>query len=192
MKTPAKVLLAALATAALGGVLYAAPGDGTGTPATGEGSGSAAARPLSPEQMKTELTQRITDSTNDARAVKRLQIAARTEQNALKLTCINDKFIQIKGLQNLIDGTISEFKTALDDGDQMAMTAAYGTGVEHTNEIRTLKEAAMACLGEVRSTDGDGDLDVDGPDVADDPTDNNPFDDDANFIEPSVFITPFF
>lgn len=183
-----KLLAAALATAALattGGVLIAAPGD---KPAASDKKADPnAPAPLSMTQLRNDIETFGPQAKADGTAVVRLQIAARKTKDIIKLNCVNDKLVQVKGLLNLIDDDKASFTAARQEDDLAACGDARANLVKRVGEVRRLKEEAMACLGDELSHISDGDVDVDGPDMPDDPTDDGY----VNPLEPPAYVTPW-
>src|SRR5690348_13825861 len=81
-----------------------------------------APKPATAAQMQTasqEIKQQIDD---DLRHVLHLQALARRGKDVIKLTCINDKLVQIKAQMDLYDNAKLQLDTAISNGDGTAPT----------------------------------------------------------------------
>ncbi len=136
------------------------------------------------ESLTRKLAELEKQAKEDLRHVQRLRAVAKKAKDVVKLNCVNDKLLEIRALLNVIDVDRSRLESSVVAGDA---AAAYGDVVKNTGSVRGLKEEANACIGEDLTYAGDSDLDVDGPDLPDDPTDD-PFDDG---IEAPGYKTPF-
>ncbi|MBP6525300.1 MAG: hypothetical protein KA249_07800 [Dermatophilaceae bacterium] len=138
------------------------------------------------EELERKLADLEQQSRQDLRHVQRLRAVARKAKDVVKLNCVNDKLLEIRALLNVIDVDRGRLDSAGLGGAE-GRQAAYGDVVKNTSNIRGLKEEANACVGEDLTYSGDSNLDVDGPDLPDDPT-VDPFDDG---IESPSYKTPF-
>jgi hypothetical protein len=130
--------------------------------------------PSVPTQTSAEMTtalQGFTKEITDAyRLVQQLQLQARKDKDVIRLNCINDKLIQMKAMRNIFDEAKSRFETA-DSGTEQ--TIRFDETRESWNKIRTLREQAQLCVGEVQfQSESKGGWDA--PDIPDDPS-KNPF-----------------
>jgi hypothetical protein len=129
----------------------------------------------------------------DMRSAMHLKETARKQKDVIKLGCVNDRLIQIKAQSNIADMQNQELHVALDKGapetsslyDQLAQT---GEGV------RRLREEASTCVGEPELTKLIDGTEVSSPNIVDDPTADNPFQNPVGGvdIEPPGFASPFF
>jgi hypothetical protein len=187
----AGLLGAALATT--GGVLIAAPGDAAkadpkGGDKPGDKPGGKDAPKLpSLQEMRVAVNTSLTAAAEDEKSVHRLRIAAKKDKDVIKLNCVNDKLVQINGLLNLLDDTVEAFKAASIENDTDAARTPHGEIADKSTQIRRLKEEALACFGDELGHIGDGEVEVDGPDMPDDPTQGFP----GNDLEPPVYVTPW-
>lgn len=147
-------------------------------------SGSITAK-VSAQEMLTQIAALATASENDAQSVLRLQIKARTAKDVIRLNCINDKLLQIKALRNTLDEAKFEFDASV--GDAEGQSHQFALVTVSAENIRTLREEAQACAGEDDMFVGPSQVNVTGPDIPDDPSDN-PFDDP---IEQPGYASPF-
>lgn len=195
----AGLLGAALVTT--GGVLIAAPGDDAKTKVDAKDKGSDkdkdkdkggdqdkdAPKPLTLQEMRVAVNNSLTAAAEDEKSVHRLRIAAKKDKDVIKLNCVNDKLVQINGLLNLLDDSVEAFKAASIENDTDAARDPHGEIASKSTQIRRLKEEAMACFGDELGDMADGEVEVDGPDMPDDPTQGFP----GNDLEPPVYVTPW-
>lgn len=147
-------------------------------------SGSITAK-LSPQEMLTRIGTLTTAAENDAQTVLRLQIKARTDKDVIRLNCINDKLLQIKALRNTVEEAKIEFDASV--GDAEGQAHQFSRVTLSSENIRTLREEAQACAGETDMFVGPNQVDVTGPTIPDDPS-NNPFDEP---IEQPGYASPY-
>lgn len=137
-------------------------------------------------QQSEAIKKQIDD---DNRHVLHLQALARKEKDVIKLTCINDKLVQLKAELDLYDTANLQLETSINNGDGTA-SAAFGD-VEHTgNDVKRLRGEADACAGELDLYKQESNTDVERPPGLDDPTGGfTP--PDLPDVDPPAFATPF-
>lgn len=106
------------------------------------------------------------------RFVQQLQLQARKSKDVIRLTCINDKLIQMKAVQNIFDDVRARSGTT---GSTTEEGLVLEQGRDSWNKMRSLREQAQACVGEVQFQ-SESKSGWQGPDIPDDPS-NNPFPD---------------
>jgi hypothetical protein len=121
---------------------------------------------LSVEEMNGRLPALIIKADEDVKIVLVLQLKARKEKDVIKLTCINDKLLQIRALRNTMDREKSAFDGAAASIEtQQEVFTDLST---HSADIHVLREQAQVCAGEGElKTDSSGEWT--GPDIPDDP-----------------------
>lgn len=122
----------------------------------------------------------------DIRHVKHLQAQARKQQDVIKLTCINDKLVQLLAQANLFDKEKSELADFLSTNDD-ARFNTYELVVDRATRVHKLREEASVCAGEGEIAAASDNL-VNDPDFGIDPTRGDPFDPG---IEPPGYASPF-
>lgn len=98
----------------------------------------------------------------DTNTVQGLQLRARKDKDVVRLTCINDKLLQIRALRNIFDNLRGNFETSESAAD-------YDQIVATTISIRQLREQAQVCAGETQFI-SDMQNGYTGPDIPDDPS----------------------
>lgn len=189
---PADPAAAGSASATVGGSAAAGGGASVGGSAGVGGSASvtgAAQRPLTGVQMQQEVVNAKEAAARDASKVVLLQGSARTEQDVIKLSCVNDKFVQIKGEQNVFDEQSAQLNVVIDTEDRFT---AFATVSATANRIHKLRVAAEACAGTSELVSDMGNS-VTGPTITDDPTAGIPFSDNGTptVIEPPAYASPY-
>jgi hypothetical protein len=116
-----------------------------------------------------------------------LQARAREKKDVIKLNCVNDKLVQAKAQMNIADGQSSTLQTSLDRRSPDA--EAQYRELRDTNErIGKLKEEAAACMGETELFKQESGVEVERPEIVDDPTSVDPYPEE---IEPPAYASPF-
>ncbi len=141
-------------------------------------------------QAKVDSTRQQIEADN--RHVLHLQAVARKEKDVIKLTCINDKMVQLKAQQNLFDAAVLQL-----DAVAVSQIASQGA-LDDMNKVglavKKLRGEADGCAGELELYKQESNTSVDRPEL-DDPTDGEPFMDPEQIGEPDVdvpaYATPF-
>jgi len=148
---------------------------------------------LSPAEMRVKAEQMKKDNDEDLRHVLHLQALARKEKDVIKLTCINDKLIQLKAQRNLFDTAALQLDQQVSSGDD-SPKVAYADLEKATFDIKKLRGEADGCAGELEMYKQESKTDVERPNL-DDPTDGDPFHPpelgDHPPIDQPGFATPF-
>jgi hypothetical protein len=190
MKTLRKILLgAALVGLASAGTLYAqtAPPAGgadeadTSVPMTKETQLSSAEMAAKAKTLQGEMDANF-------KFISELKVRARKQKDVIKLNCINDKFLQIKALLNIAEGAQANLEVAIMSRDDDARTHEFSKVTISAEKIQALRNEAETCIGEDLTYVGPTDVEVDAPEMPDDPTATDPFDDG---IEPPAYASPF-
>jgi hypothetical protein len=185
MKSLKKLLVSALLVG-ISGTLLAQPGAGDDPP-TSLVTGTKAVT-LTPEEMVERAAQLGAQSKENLRTIVELQLIARREKDVIKLNCINDKLLQAKALQNLLELADEDLQSSLGARDNDAVHHHYTRVTISAENIKTLRQEAGGCAGETSSYTGGTIVEVTGPDIPDDPT-SDPF--GADGIEPPAYASPF-
>lgn len=130
------------------------------------------AQPSLPVDMQVQVDTTRKQIEADNRHVLHLQAIARKEKDVIKLTCINDKLVQLKAQQNLFDSAVLQLEAVAQNA------VAAKTALEDVNkaglEVKKLRGEADGCAGELEMYKQESQADVQRPDL-DDPTDGEPF-----------------
>ena len=193
-----KTVFAALLVAGLasGGFLAAQPAD---DPADDEplpevtASGQTQAD-LSPREMATEADRIIEEMEAIHVRVLQLQASARKAKDVIKLNCVNERLLAVKQLLNIAEAAQNDMVEAISGGDRTSQVHYYGQVKLASERAAAERDGAEGCIGEEIIFVGPTEVDVDGPDVADDPTDdpNDAFDTVSDdYFERPAYATPF-
>jgi hypothetical protein len=124
----------------------------------------------------------------DMRFVLHLKEQAKKEKDVIKLGCVNDRIVQLKAKMNLSDETRAAIEDAFarNSDERHALLITYG---DHAQQIRQLREEAVACIGapELYKQESGGN-ETDHPPIPDDPMKDDPFHED---VEPPGYASPF-
>jgi len=124
---------------------------------------------------------------NDYRHVLSSKERAAKQKDVIKLTCVNDKLVQVKAQMNIADSTNDQLQAALaknSDDRSGLFTSLVGTG----EAIKLLREQASACIGEPELYKQEAGVEVTRPDIPDDPTATTPV---ISEFEPPAYASPF-
>jgi len=152
------------------------------------------AKPLNPSEMRETADTIKKQIDGDHRHVLHLQALARKEKDVIKLTCINDKLVQLKAQMNLFD-TSSLALDGATGADDASVTLVIFNDIEKAGEdVKKLRGEADGCAGELEMYKQESKSDVDRPEL-DDPTDGEPFNDPEQLGEVDVdvpgYATPY-
>lgn len=186
-------------------LLYAAPGGQSGKGADGASTSSDAkgiqddkktsdeGKNKKPEvwltitQLQAGAEELSTQASADLNHVNQLRLASQRGQDPIKLDCVNDKLLQMKGERNLLDGSTGSIGDAVALVNEESGNQAMKAALKIASKIRSLREAADACIGSNEVFyQGDTQVDWNGPET-DDP-DGNGFDPS---LEPPAYASPF-
>ena len=148
---------------------------------------------LPPAEMRVRTEQIQKDIDEDHKHVLHLQALARKEKDVIKLTCINDKLVQLKAQMNLFDNAKLALEGAINNTDDSPRTI-FADIEKAGADVKKLRGEADACAGELEMYKQESKTDVTRPDL-DDPTDGDPFHDPETMGEPVVdppgYATPY-
>jgi hypothetical protein len=143
---------------------------------------------ISSQEMERLARDSAAKADQDGKRVEELKIEARKQKDVIKLNCINDKLLQIKQLLNILEDGMSKLSLAIAEGNDGERYHRYTVIKISGEKIAGLRDEAEACVGEEISYLGPLSVDVDQPDVPDDPTDDDPWGDP---VDPPGYASPF-
>jgi hypothetical protein len=143
-------------------------------------------KPVAPDEMRTRTELIKKDIAEDNRHVLHLQALARKEKDVIKLTCVNDKLVELKAQSNIFDESARELRATL-GGSVGDHTASFGSVSEAAQAVHKLRGDADSCVGEPELV-GESANDVTHPPFPDNPTIGDPF---GNGVEPPGYASPF-
>lgn len=147
------------------------------------------AKPVSAAEMQAGAVRIDAECKADYREMLQLQAQARKQKDVIKLNCVNSRLVEVKAHMNLIDSTNQQLQLALQKNSDERNTL-YASMVASQQSIATLRDEARGCVGEPEMFKQEaGGVEVQRPDLPDDPTIGNPF---VNEIEPPAYASPFF
>lgn len=141
---------------------------------------------ISPAEM-TERTAKIrTGILADSRRVLYLRELAKKQKDVIKLSCVNDKIVQIKAEMNIAQttGELLDVAIASENESRKALFIELTTT---SGAINRLREEASACIGEPELYKQESGIEVTEPVIVDDPNDD-PFDVE---VEPPGYASPY-
>lgn len=196
--TRTRKLLSLMAISAMtaGGVaLYAQPAPDATPPATESDVVETPAgkeAQLSPEEMSSRARELTSQADGDLRRIEQLKADARKKKDVIKVNCINDKLLQAKQLLNIIDDASAGLSAAISTGDEGERYHRFSVVTISVEKVHVVREEAEACVGEEISYLGPSEIDVDEPDLPDDPTQPDPFPGDGDgTIDDPGYASPF-
>lgn len=151
---------------------------------------------LSPREMTEEAAKLIGEMDAMHLRVLELQKSARNAKDVIKLNCVNEKLLAVKQLMNIADAAKTDLTEAISGDDRDAQVAKYGQVVLAHERATAERDEAEGCIGEELIFVGPTKVEVDGPTIPDDPTDDpqDPFSTNevADDVEHAADATPFF
>ena len=135
--------------------------------------------------MLTQAESHEKDIKKHHRHVLHLQEVARKRRDVIKLTCVNERLLQLKAHANLFD----QARLELMGGTTVTpeITDAFTRLEKASSDVYKSRVAADACIGEPELSSESTTV-VDAPDFPDDPTIGDPF---KPGIEPPGYASPF-
>jgi hypothetical protein len=191
-----KPVLTALLVAVVagGGLLYAQPGDEPDLPEVTAPGGTDAQ--ISPREIRTETERLLTEMEGVHVRILQLQDSARKAKDVIKLNCVNDKLLAIKQLLNIADSARTDLTESIATGDRAAQLHEYSQiKLAHERAVAE-RDDAEGCIGEEIVFIGPTEINVTGPRIVDDPTDDGddpfgPFPDGSIDFERAAYASPF-
>jgi hypothetical protein len=151
-----------------------------------------AAAKLSLPDMKDRAKALDAQVLEDSRHMLHLRDIARTQKDVIKLTCVNDKLVELKVQMNLFDAAKSRFGASVDAGGTAdAVRPSYVEIDELGDKVKMLRGEADTCIGTPDLYKQESDVQVTHPDFPDDPTIDDPFLPTEGVLEPPAYASPF-
>ena len=170
--------------------ISAAPDDGATAPSTGSGS-AIVAQPLSDAEMQVRSKALSVQLKDDYRHVIAMKERAEKQKDVVKVTCVNDKLVQIKVQMNIADSTSSQLQLSIEKNAADKATV-FSSLTSTGDDVRRLREEAVACLGEPELFKQESGLEVQKPEITDDPTATDPYNPGGIVeVEPPGYASPF-
>lgn len=188
MRNRRKLFTAALVLGAFGTVRAQSSGD-QGTVDVGASAGVEAK--IDPAEMSSRAGASVAEMESIQSRLNSLQQQARESRDIIKLNCVNDKLLQVKQLLNIADGARVSLGEAISGHNEGDRYHQYTVITVSSEKARALRDEAEACIGEELVFNGRASIDIDAPDVPDDPTRTDPFALGGFDIERPTYATPF-
>jgi len=127
---------------------------------------------LTPQEQLAQAEIYISRMKKVQNEVEQLAKKAREDKDIIKLNCVNDKLIQIKGNMNLAEQTRDALKTAAATNDEGSRNHEFAKLTITYQKVTVLGQEAEACIGEDIAFVGQTQVDVEvDPDITkEDPT----------------------
>ena len=145
---------------------------------------------LSPADMSLKAAAIESGIQNDYQHVLYIKEQAKKQKDVIKLSCVNDKLVQLKAQMNIADGLNEQLQTALASGNddrQTLFTQLSGTG----DAVKRLREDAAVCIGEPELYKQEAGGSFTRPDLPDDPTHTPESGGEETPPEPPGYASPF-
>jgi hypothetical protein len=141
---------------------------------------------LSPAEMTSRTEKIRTGIVEDSRRMLYLREQAKKQKDVIKLSCVNDKIVQLKAEMNIAQTTGAQLDIAItaDDENRKHLFVELTTTAE---SIKRLREEANACIGEPELYKQESGVEVTEPVIVDDPN-VDPF---GVGVEPPAYASPF-
>ncbi len=198
MRAPSKYL-PGLVVLGMASVLRAqAPAPAPATPAPDPNPGAAdslearrkTAASLSVTDMQDKSAAMMAQMPEDYRHVMYLKEQAKKGKDVVKLTCVNDKLIQLKAQQEIADTTNADLQASLRSGTD-GRVILFVNLQDTSAAITKLRGDADVCAGATELFKQEsGGVTVEAPDLPD-PTTAGGFGAGVDAIEPPAYASPF-
>jgi hypothetical protein len=122
----------------------------------------------------------------DKKKILFLKEQTRKLKDVIKLSCVNDKLVQVNAEMNIADSTNDQLQTAIskNSDDRIGL---FNQLTEIGSTVKRLREEAAACVGEGELYKQEAGITVDHPEIIDDPTAYQ----FAGEMEPPGYASPF-
>jgi hypothetical protein len=142
---------------------------------------------LTAPEMTTGVTNLHTQVEQDYQKTLRLAAVARKQADVIRLTCVNNKLVEMKAEMNVLDVNSAQFQSQITESADAARSS-YAQVAELGNKVRSLSNDASACAGVPDLTKQDSGVTVNAPTFPDDPTVGLT---EIVTIEPPAYASPF-
>jgi hypothetical protein len=165
MKSLLKFGVGGLLIAGMGSLIYAAPGDDDNGVSADVSITTPGAKQmqLSPAEMTMASDEAIENVRGMLRHVTQLREKAQREKDIIKLNCVNDKLVLLKGTANIAEEDHHAVEIAISNSDEKGRYTAYGDLIVNHDKAKDLRDAADACVGDALTYIGKTDVQVTGP-----------------------------
>ncbi|MDX2091177.1 MAG: hypothetical protein SFX73_25180 [Kofleriaceae bacterium] len=167
---------------------------GTGSVLWADDQGASAKNPevlLSNDEIRRRSEKLIVDLEESQRNVQALRTRAEKQKDIIKLTCVNDKLVEVKAQMNIADDQHQQLASAM-ERDVSESQAIYRELGVTSDSVRKLEEDAIACMGELELYRLESGVEVTHPVIVDDPTAIDPFQIDSTIaMDPPAYASPF-
>lgn len=151
----------------------------------------AAAATMSADDVRLKASAIMLQVPDDYRHVLYLQQQAKKGKDVLKLTCVNDKLVQMKAQMNLADTANGDLQGALTSGNADGRATFFVNLQGTADAITQLRQDADACAGTPELYKQEAGVTVEAPDLPD-PGAGDPFGTQGgDQIEPPGYASPF-
>ncbi len=123
----------------------------------------------------------------DKRKILYLKEQTKKMKDVIKLSCVNDKLVQVNAEMNIADSTNDQLQVAISKNSDDRQTL-YGQLSDIGATVKRLREEATACVGEPELYKQEARTTVDHPEIIDDPTGYNPF---PGELDPPGYASPY-
>lgn len=112
------------------------------------GSSPAVDTSLPPTQMLTQAKDYVSKMQDSLRTIVQLQELAKKQKDIIKLNCVNDKLLQVKGHLAVTDTAMSSLNEAVAKGDDDGRGHEYTRVTILYQKVLVLSTEAGNCIGE--------------------------------------------
>jgi hypothetical protein len=141
---------------------------------------------LTAPDMVTRVSSTHTQMEGDLQHVSQLQARVRLQKDAIKLSCVNGKLVEMKAQMNVFDTTELTFEANLATGVDGARSS-LGDLLRIGAQVKSLRTDADGCIGVPELAKQESGAEVEHPEFPDDPSMVPVY----AYIEPPVYASPF-
>jgi|SRR5579871_5022007 len=115
---------------------------------------------LSPTETLTQAKEYVSKMQDTLRHVVQLQEVAKKQKDIIKLNCVNDKLVQVKGHLAVNDNAMASLNEAIAKGDDSGRQHEFTRVTILYQKVQVLGTEAENCIGEDLSYVGEARVDV--------------------------------
>jgi hypothetical protein len=142
---------------------------------------------MTPQKMVSSASELLEKLGQNKKTVEVLRAEAIKQRDVIKVNCIDDKLEQFKQLLRIAKTAQVNLDEMIAIKDEEGRYHEHGKIMVTDEQGRNLVDEAKACIGEELIYGGPLDVDVDGPELPDDPS----IEDNSIDLEPPAYASPF-
>lgn len=167
-------------------------------PSAGAGSGAPLSPKVSPPTSMGELNVRMqilsTQMDGDYRTALHARDTAKRQKDVIKVTCVNDRLVEMKAQMNLGDNAKNDLAHQGDSTGAVSeqSKSSFSQLASTAERVRVLREQAEACIGGPELAKQESGVLVESPEIPDEPGGIDPYGlPPGGIVEPPGYASAF-